>query len=79
MMYKNDVEELRSALGSHVSTINMLLMKQPIGTISLTERERQKAACELEKNMLSHSKLLEDVKYGQSEVESAAARSKGCA
>lgn len=69
-MYRDDMKELRSALGSHVSTINMLLMTQTLGSISAAERGREEAATKLEKNMLSHGKLLEDVKHGQSEIKS---------
>jgi hypothetical protein len=62
MMYKDDVVELRSILGSHVSTINLLLMTQTVRSITIAENDRAEVAEELEKKIMAHRGLLEEVK-----------------
>jgi hypothetical protein len=69
MMYRNDVKELRSALESHVSTINLLWMTQTVGSISVAETDREQMACELEKKIVAQQRLLEDVRNEQSEAK----------
>lgn len=54
MMYKDDVVELRSILGSHVATINLLLMTQTVRSITMAENKRAKVACGLEKKIMAH-------------------------
>jgi len=66
-MYKEDAEQLRSTLGSHVATINLLLITQTVGSISAAENDRERLACELQTKILAHRRLLEDVK-GKVEV-----------
>jgi CheY-like chemotaxis protein len=60
-MYKKDVKQLRSILGSHVATVNLLLMTQTVGSISAAENDRERLACELQNEILAHRRLLEDV------------------
>ena len=62
MMYKEDAEQLRSTLGSHVATINLLLMTQTVRSISAAENDRERLACELQTKIFAHRRLLEDVK-----------------
>jgi hypothetical protein len=65
-MYKADVKELRLILGSHVATINLLLMTQTVGSITAAENDRERLACGLEMKTIAHRRLLEDV---QDQVE----------
>lgn len=58
-MYKDDVVELRSTLGSHVATINLLLMTQ---TVRSSENDRAEVACGLDKKLVANRGLLEEVK-----------------
>src|ERR1700709_2241389 len=62
LAYQEDIKSLRSVLGSHVATINLLLMTQTLGSISAAEKDREKLACGLEEKVLAHRRLLEDVK-----------------
>lgn len=61
-MYKEDVLELRSILGSHVATINLLLMTQTVRSITIAENDRAEVACEFGKRISAHRALLEGVK-----------------
>jgi hypothetical protein len=60
VMFKEDVKQLRSALGSHVATINLLLMTQAVASISAAEEDRDRLASGLESKILAHRRLLED-------------------
>lgn len=60
-MFKEDVKNLRSVLGSHVGTINLLLMTQTIGSLTAAERDRDRLQSELVTKILSHRRLLENV------------------
>ncbi|KFX90422.1 hypothetical protein O988_08209 [Pseudogymnoascus sp. VKM F-3808] len=62
MMYKDDVVELRSILGSHVSTINLLLMTQTVRSITIADNDRAEVANGLGKKIMAHRGLLEEVK-----------------
>ncbi|KFY46548.1 hypothetical protein V495_02401 [Pseudogymnoascus sp. VKM F-4514 (FW-929)] len=62
MMYKDDVVELRSILGSHVSTINLLLMTQTVRSITIADNDRAELADGLGKKIMAHRGLLEEVK-----------------
>ncbi|RYP69646.1 hypothetical protein DL771_006010 [Monosporascus sp. 5C6A] len=61
IMFKEDVKELRSALASHVATINLLLMTQAVASISTAEDDRDRFASGLESKILAHRRLLEDI------------------
>jgi len=60
-MYKEDVKQLRSILGSHVATINLLLMTQTVGSIAAAEDDGLRLACGLENKILAYRRLLERV------------------
>ncbi|RYP79869.1 hypothetical protein DL770_006474 [Monosporascus sp. CRB-9-2] len=60
-MFKEDVKQLRSALASHVATINLLLMTQAVASISIAEDDRDRLASGLESKILAHRRLLEDI------------------
>ncbi|KAE8445214.1 hypothetical protein EG329_013586 [Mollisiaceae sp. DMI_Dod_QoI] len=62
MMYKDDVVELRTILGSHVATINLLLMTQTVRSITLAENDRAEVASELKLKIMAHRGLLEEAK-----------------
>jgi hypothetical protein len=62
MVYREDVKQLRSILGSHVATINLLLMTQTMGSITMAENDRERVACGLESKILAHQRLLGEVK-----------------
>ncbi|CZR63117.1 uncharacterized protein PAC_13014 [Phialocephala subalpina] len=62
MMYKDEIKELRSILGIHVATINLLLITQTVRSITMVENEREQIVCGLESKILAHQRLLEDVK-----------------
>lgn len=64
LVYKNEVKELRTKLGSHVATISVLLMTQTVSSITTAEHDMAKVTCGLQRNILAHRKLLEDVKTG---------------
>jgi hypothetical protein len=61
IMFKEDVKQLRSALVSHVATINLLLMTQAVASISAAEDDRDRLASGLESKILAHRRLLEDI------------------
>ena len=61
LMYKKDAKEIRAILGSHVSTINLLLMTQTVQSVTRAEDNRAEVACGLEQRILAHRRLLEDV------------------
>ena len=61
IMFKEDVKKLRSALASHVTTINLLLMTQAVASISIAEDDRHRLASGLESKVLEHRRLLEDI------------------
>lgn len=65
------MKDLRSKLGSHVMTINLLLMTQTISCITTSEHDRAEAASGLNEKILANRRLLEDVKAG---VDSSSAR-----
>lgn len=60
-MFKEDVKQLRSALASHVATINLLLMTQTVASILAAEDDRDHLASSLESKILWHRRHLEDV------------------
>jgi hypothetical protein len=62
LFYKEDVRHLRSLLGSHVSTINLLLMTQTVGSITSAENDRERVACGLESKIIAHRQNLKEVK-----------------
>jgi hypothetical protein len=62
MIYKDEIKELRSILGSRVAVINLLLMTQTVRSIIVAENEREQIACGLESKILAHKRLLEGVK-----------------
>jgi hypothetical protein len=61
-MHEEDLKQLRSTLGSHVATINLLLMTQTIGSIAAAENDRESFAFSLQAKILAHRRLIEDVK-----------------
>ena len=61
-MYKDEIKELRSVLGSHIAVINLLLMTQTVRSITVAENEREQMVCGLESKILAHKRLLEGVK-----------------
>ncbi|RYP12305.1 hypothetical protein DL765_007416 [Monosporascus sp. GIB2] len=61
IMFKDDVKQLRSALASHVATINLLLMTQAMASISTAEDDRDRLASGLESKILAHRRLLEGI------------------
>ncbi|RYO77538.1 hypothetical protein DL766_009647 [Monosporascus sp. MC13-8B] len=61
IMFKEDVKQLRSALASHVATINLLLMTQAVASISTAKDDRDRLASGLESKILAHRRLLEGV------------------
>ncbi|KAH0524009.1 hypothetical protein TsFJ059_008933 [Trichoderma semiorbis] len=61
IMLKEDVKELRSALASHVATINLLLMTQTVASISVAEDDRSYFASRLESKISTHNRVLEAV------------------
>jgi hypothetical protein len=69
IMYRDDVKALRLSLGSHVSTISLLLVTQTVGSITVAERDRERVRCELRNKILAHQSLLQDVMDGQFEVK----------
>jgi len=60
-MFREDVIQLRSALASHVATINLLLMTQAVASIPATEDDRDHLASSLSSKILAHQLLLEDI------------------
>jgi hypothetical protein len=64
LAYREDVKELRLKLGSHVMTINLLLMTQTISCITSSEHDRAEAASGLHEKILAIRGLLEDVQAG---------------
>jgi hypothetical protein len=62
LCYKEDVRHLRSLLGSHVSTINLLLMTQTVGSITSAENDIERVACGLESKIIAQRQILEEVK-----------------
>ncbi|KAK4069561.1 uncharacterized protein Triagg1_6985 [Trichoderma aggressivum f. europaeum] len=61
IMLKEDIKELRSALASHVATINLLLMTQAVTSISVAENDRSHLALSLESKILAHSRVLQAI------------------
>ncbi|KAI1743574.1 hypothetical protein F4680DRAFT_408602 [Xylaria scruposa] len=61
IMFKEDVEHLRSTLASHVATINLLLMTQAVTSISAAEEDRGRVISNLEGKILENRRLLKDV------------------
>lgn len=61
IMFKEDVKQLRSALASHVATINLLLMTQTVASTLAAEDDRDRLASSLESKILCHRQRLEDV------------------
>lgn len=61
-MYKDDVANLMSILGSHVATINLLPMTQTVKSITLAENDRAELAGELRSKIAKHRVLLEELK-----------------
>ena len=59
MLYSNDVRELKSTLGSHVATINLLLLTQTVASVTAAENQRERLACRLEEHILTHRPLLQ--------------------
>jgi len=62
-LFKDDVEQLRLTLASHVATINLLLMTQAIGSISVAEDDRDRLALGLERKILRNRQLLGNVNH----------------
>jgi len=60
-MYKDDVEQLRLALASHMSTINLLLMTQAVASITIAEDDRERLASGLESRILAQRRLLKQI------------------
>lgn len=60
-MFQEDVKQLRSVLGSHVATINLLLMTQTVGSLTAADRYRERVVCGLESKILAHRRQLESV------------------
>lgn len=60
-LFKEDIKELRSALASHIGTINVLLMTQSVASISIAEKDRERHASSLENTILAHRQLLRNV------------------
>jgi hypothetical protein len=74
LAYKDEVKELRAKLGSHVATINLLLMTQAVSSITAAENDREEATCGLHEKIRAHRMLLDEVKSG---VDSSLARQLG--
>lgn len=60
-MFKEDIKQLRSALTSHIGSINILLVTQAVASISIAEEDREHHVSSLEQKILTHQRLLEDV------------------
>ena len=61
LFYKEDIKELRSILGSHIATINLLLLTQTVGSIVSAENNRESSFSELEHKISANSMILESV------------------
>ena len=58
---KDEVNALRTKLGSHVATISLLLMTQAVSSITTAEHDRAKTTCRLQEMIIACRKPLEDV------------------
>ena len=61
LVFKDDIEELRSTLASHVATINLLLMTQSLSSILAAEQDRVDLTREMQSQILHNRKILQNV------------------
>jgi len=61
LLYKEDIKELRSILGSHVATINLLLLTQTMGSIMSAENNRECLFNKLEQKISANGVILASV------------------
>jgi len=72
VLFKDDIEQLRLTLASHVATLNLLLMTQAVNSISVAENDRDRLASGLERKILRNRQLLGRVNHlidGSSRVQ----------
>ena len=61
LVFKDDIQELRSTLTSHVATINLILMTQSVSSISVAEQDRTDLTREMQSQIQAHQKILRNV------------------
>jgi hypothetical protein len=61
IMFKDDVEQLRLILASHVTTLNFLLLMQTGTSLSAAQDDRTSSALSLENKILAQRRMLENI------------------
>jgi hypothetical protein len=61
VMFRDDVEQLRSILASHVATLNLLLQIHTLAFVSAAEEDRVSSASSLENKILAQRQMLETI------------------
>jgi hypothetical protein len=59
VMFRDDVEQLRSILASHVATLNLLLQIHTLAFVSAAEEDRVSSVSSLENKILAQRQMLE--------------------